>query len=248
MVGLVMLGLAALSGRACADTIELMNGVRVEGVVIETRGGGIVVRVQDRNVWIPQDRVRSITFAGAAPAPAPEPAPVAAPTPEPAPTAPPPASAPTAPRPPRPIPPEIAAAISAMDRLQAATGKALPPADYGTRIEATRQEVERALGGIPDEEAVRRALAVALQYHALAAQAASVYAARGDLTSIPVEPLLTDCRPLGEFIARDAAQLKLNPASPAVAGLLVATEGGPLLRECAGEKIAEAESLARAPR
>jgi hypothetical protein len=248
MVSLAMLGLVTMSGRASADIIELMNGVRVEGAVIETRGGGVVVRVRDRDVWIPQDRVRSITFGGAAPAPAPEPSPAVPPTAEPTPSAPPPTPAPSAPRPPRPVSPEIAAALSAMDRLQAATGKTLPPADYATRIEATRQEVERALGGTADEEAVRGALAAALQYHAIAAQAASVYAARGDFASIPIEPLMTDCRPLGEFIARDAAQLKLNPASPAVAGLLIATEGGPLLRECAGERIAEAESLARAPR
>ena len=164
---LAMLALVAGPGAARADVIELANGTRVEGTIIEARGSGIVIKVRDRDVWIRQDRVRSLTFASTAPAPPLTPS-----------VAPPPSS----PRALRPVPPEIAAALSALDRRQAVTARGLTPADYAARVDET----------------------------------------------------------LGEFIARDAAELTLNPASPTVISLLIATEGGPLLRECASEKIAEA--------
>ena len=169
---LAMLALVAGPGAARADVIELANGTRVEGTIIEARGSGIVIKVRDRDVWIRQDRVRSLTFASTAPAPPLTPS-----------VAPPPSS----PRALRPVPPEIAAALSALDRRQAVTARGLTPADYAARVDET----------------------------------------------------------LDEFIPRDAAELTLNPASPTVISLLIATEGGPLLRECAGEKIAEA-AVARA--
>ena len=62
------------------------------------------------------------------------------------------------------------------------------------------------------------------------------------------DAVVTECRALSEQITREAEQLKLNPSNPALIGLLTATDGATPLRACAGEKIAEAESLAKAPR
>ena len=60
--------------------------------------------------------------------------------------------------------------------------------------------------------------------------------------------VVSACRALSEQIAREAGQLKLDAANPSLIGLLAATEGAAPLRACAGEKMAEAETLARAPR
>lgn len=112
-------------------------------------------------------------------------------------------------------------------------------------------DATRALG-IPGEGAerseVRDAIDAAVRYHAFAARAGFVYEGQGDLAAIGRDPVVGECRPLTELIVRDAKDLGLNPADPAVAGLVTATEGAPALRACAGEQIAEAERRARAPR
>jgi hypothetical protein len=95
---------------------------------------------------------------------------------------------------------------------------------------------------------VRRAVDAALHYHVFAAQAAAVYDERGDLAAIGREAVATDCEPLRVLIARNAARLGMNGKDAGLVGLFAATEGGPALRECASEKIAEAEARARAPR
>jgi hypothetical protein len=148
-------------------------------------------------------------------------------------------------RPLLPLSPPIAAALAALDRLQAATARSLAPADYAVRVDEVRQTVEQALAQAPDRNDVRAAMVTALRYHEFAAFAGATYDERGDLASIGREPLVAECRPLRELIAQDAARLRLNPDDPTVIGLFVATEGASFLRTCAGDKIAEAEGLAR---
>ena len=235
LAGLAMAGVLVLAVGARADIVELANGVRVEGTVTEATAAGLRIKIRDREVWIPQARVRAIIFESAAPVVAPPAAPSSAP-----------AVTDVAP-PSRIVPTEVATALSALDRLQAETGQRLPAGEYVAHVERARQDVERALGGVTEQQDVRQALDAALHYHAVAAHAEAVYASRGELASIRLDPTLRDCRPLGEVIARDTGQLRLDPESPGVVGLLVATEGGPALRECAGAKIAEAEALARGP-
>jgi hypothetical protein len=139
-------------------------------------------------------------------------------------------------------------ALAALDRLQAATVTPLAPGDYTARVEDARREVAPALGDASAPADVLKAIGAALRYHAFAALAGTVYAARGDLAALGRDPVVTECRSLTELITRDAEQIRLNPSDPGVAGLFVATEGSPALRMCAGEQIAEAERQAGAPR
>jgi hypothetical protein len=245
---------------ARADVIELMNGVRVVGTVTEATARDIVIKVGESSVRIRQDRVRSITFddARSADAEKPDAATPDAAKPD---AAKPDAAKPDAAKPdaakpevvvsstpvraPQPLSPPIAKALAALDRLQAVTARSLIPAEYAGRVDEVRRTVEEALAQEPDRGDVRAAMVTALRYHEVAALAGATYEERGDLAAIGREPLVAECRPLRELIAQDAARLRLNPDDPTVIGLFVATEGAPFLRTCAGDKIAEAEGLAR---
>jgi hypothetical protein len=249
----ILLAIVCLCGVPAAvgaDVIVLMNGVRVVGTVVDATRTAVVVKVGGSEVRIRPDRVRSITFGDQAPVAAAKPEPV--PASEPArsqqaavtfttiPSAP--------PRPPRPLSEQVRAALAALDKLQTATESALAPADYTARVAEVRRVVEQALDAGAEESDVRSAIAAAVDYHALAALAGTIYERRGDLAVIGRDAVVTECRALGEQITREAEQLKLNPSNPALIGLLTATEGAMSLRVCAGEKIAEAEALAKAPR
>jgi len=225
---------------ARADVIELMNGVRVVGTVTEATARDIVIKVGESSVRIRQDRVRSITFedARSAGAEKPDAAKPDAAKPEVVVSS-------TPVRAPLPLSPPIAAALAALDRLQAVTARSLMPAEYAGRVDEVRRTVEEALAQEPDRGDVRAAMVTALRYHEVAALAAATYDERGDLAAIGREPLVAECRPLRELITQDAARLRLNPDNPTVIGLFVATEGASSLRACAGDKIAEAEGLAR---
>jgi hypothetical protein len=268
---LVALAFACLVGAPVvtgADVIELTNGVRIVGEVKNATLTAVTIQVQGKEVRIQPKLVRSITFGDgqdvAPPSqvtppvstvPASVPAPPLAPASPPGPSiaatpiAPPP-TPPTPPAPPlpRPLSPQVAAALALLDKLQAATEKMLAPADYAARVEQVRRDVEDALAAAPDEADVRRAITTAVHYHEFAAFAGAVYEERGDLALIGRDPVIVECRALSEQISRDATRLRMNPADPSVAGLFAATEGAPPLRACAGEKIGEAESRARAPR
>jgi hypothetical protein len=244
-VGFAIACVLAAPLAARADVIELMNGVRVVGTVTEATARDIVIKVGESSVRIRQDRVRSITFDDARSAGAEKPD---AATPD--------AATPNAAKPevvvsstpvraPQPLSPPIAAALAALDRLQAVTARSLIPAEYAGRVDEVRRTVEEALAQEPDRGDVRAAIVTALRYHEVAALAGATYDERGDLAAIGREPLVAECRPLRELIAQDAARLRLNPDDPTVIGLFVATEGAPSLRTCAGDKIAEAEGLAR---
>jgi hypothetical protein len=225
---------------ARADVIELTNGVRVVGTVTEATARDIVIKVGESSVRIRQDRVRSVTFddARSAGAEKPDAAKPDAAKPEVVVSS-------TPVRAPQPLSPPIAAALAALDRLQAVTARSLIPAEYAGRVDEVRRTVEEALAQEPDRGDVRAAMVTALRYHEVAALAGATYEERGDLAAIGREPLVAECRPLRELIAQDAARLRLNPDDPTVIGLFVATEGAPFLRTCAGDKIAEAEGLAR---
>ena len=226
-----------------ADVIELMNGVRIVGTVMDATRTAVVVKVGGNEVRIRPDRVRSITFGDQAPVAGATPESVPAPSHQSAVTF---TTMPSAP--PRPLSAPVRAALAALDKLQTATESALAPADYTARVTEVRREVEQALGAGADDADVRSAIAAAVDYHALAALAGTIYERRGDLEVIGRDAVVTECRALSEKITREAEQLKLNPSNPALIGLLTATEGATPLRACAGEKIAEAESLAKAPR
>ena len=148
----------------------------------------------------------------------------------------------------RSILPRLAAALAALEGLQAATVTALKPADYMARVAEVSIEITPALSETPDRSDVRDAIDAAIRYHAFAARAESVYEGRGDLAAIGRDPVVATCRPLTELVARAAAQLGLDPSHPVVVGLVASTEGAPALRTCAAEQIAEAERRARAPR
>jgi hypothetical protein len=154
--------------------------------------------------------------------------------------------APAAPLP--PLSPSIGVALAALERLQAATLQALTPADYAAKVEEARREFAPALADSPDQVEILHAVDAALRYHTLAAHAGGVYEARGDLAAIGRDPVAAECRPLAEMITHNAEGLRLNPSDPAVVGLLVATEGAPALRTCAGEQIEAAELRAKAHR
>ena len=223
---------------ARADVVELMNGERIAGKVTQATATVVVIQVRERTRRIRQDRVRSITFE---PEPRVAPAKVEpAPAPEPATTA----LVPS----PRPLPAPIATALTALDVLQVATADTLEPADYAARVDEARAKIEQALAEAPDAPDFRSAIDAAVDYHAFAVLAETLYAERGDLSAIGRGALAAKCRPLSELISRDAMQLRFNPADPSVVGLFVATEGAAALRTCAGEKIAEAEARARAVR
>jgi len=240
------------SSQAIADVIVLTNGVRVQGTVIEATRTAVVIKVGASEVKIRPDRIRSITFgddesvAAAKRDPAPRPAPPSPPSPPSTVTY---TTVPSAPpRPPRPLSPEVSAALAVLAKLQAATERALEPADYTARVAEARREIEQALGTTTDDADVRSAISAAVDYHAFAALAETIYERRGDLAEIGRDAVVTECRALSERIVREAETLKLNAANPSLIGLLTATEGAAPLRSCAGDKIAEAESLARAPR
>jgi hypothetical protein len=239
-VGFAIACVLAAPLAARADVIELMNGVRVVGTVTEATARDIVIKVGESSVRIRQDRVRSVTFddARSAGAEKPDAAKPDAAKPEVVVSS-------TPVRPPQPLSPPIAAALAALDRLQAVTARSLIPAEYAGRVDEVRRTVEEALAQEPDRGDVRAAMVTALRYHEVAALAGATYEERGDLAAIGREPLVAECRPLRELIAQDAARLRLNPDDPTVIGLFVATEGAPFLRTCAGDKIAEAEGLAR---
>jgi len=251
-VGFAIACVLAAPLAARADVIELMNGVRVVGTVTEATARDIVIKVGESSVRIRQDRVRSITFddARSAGAAKPEAAKPEAPKSDAAkPEAAKPevvvSSTPIVPRPLLPHSPPIAAALAALDRLQAVTARSLIPAEYAGRVDEVRRTVEEALAQEPDRGDVRAAMVTALRYHEVAALAVATYDERGDLAAIGREPLVAECRPLRELITQDATRLQLNPDNPTVIGLFVATEGASSLRACAGDKIAEAEGLAR---
>lgn len=149
---------------------------------------------------------------------------------------------------PPPLSAPVAAALDALERLQAATVTALAPAEYSAKIEDARREIAPALGDLSGPLDVLSAVGTALRYHALAVSAVTAYETRGDLAVIGQDPLVAECRPLTELVARDAAGLGLNPSDPAVVGLIVSTEGTPALRACAGEQIEVARRRAGAPR
>jgi hypothetical protein len=235
--GLAVACLVGAPLAARADVIELMNGVRVVGTVTEATARDVVIKVGESSVRIRHDRVRSITFDDAR---SPEAAKSEAAKPEVVVS-----STPVVPRPLLPLSPPIAAALAALDRLQAATARSLAPADYAARVDEVRRAVEEGLAQAPDRGDVRAAMVTALRYHEVAALAGATYDERGDLAAIGREPLVATCRPLRELIAQDATRLRLNPDDPTVIGLFVATEGASSLRTCAGDKIAEAEGLAR---
>jgi hypothetical protein len=227
-----------------------MNGVRVVGTVTEATARDIVIEVGKSSVRIRQDRVRSITFDVARSADAAKPQ-AAKPEADESDAVKPEAAKPevvvssTPVRPPQPLSPQIAAALAALDRLQAVTARSLIPAEYAGRVDEVRRTVEEALAQEPDRGDVRAAMVTALRYHEVAALAVATYDERGDLAAIGREPLVAECRPLRELITQDATRLRLNPDNPTVIGLFVATEGASSLRACAGDKIAEAEGLAR---
>ena len=254
-VGFAIACVLAAPLAARADVIELMNGVRVVGTVTEATARDIVIKVGESSVRIRQDRVRSVTFddARSAGVEKPDAAKPDAVKPD---AEKPDAATPDAAKPevvvsstpvraPVPLSPPIAAALAALDRLQAVTARSLIPAEYAGRVDEVRRTVEEALAQEPDRGDVRAAMVTALRYHEVAALAGATYEERGDLAAIGREPLVAECRPLRELIAQDAARLRLNPDDPTVIGLFVATEGAPFLRTCAGDKIAEAEGLAR---
>lgn len=252
LAGVVAAFLLAMPLAASADVIVLMNGVRIVGEVKNATLTAVTIQVQGKEVRIQQKLVRSITFGDgqdvARPsqvAPSASTAPLPEPAPSPAPSI---ASTPIAPPSPRPLSPQVAAALAVLDKLQAATEQTPAPGDYAARVEQVRREVEDALAAAPDEADVRRAIVAAVHYHEFAAFAGAVYEERGDLALIGRDPVIVECRALSEQISRDATRLRMNPTDPSVAGLFAATEGAPPLRACAGEKIAEAESRARAPR
>src|SRR5437868_1991464 len=108
--------LTAMPLAARADVVELTNGARIVGKVMDATATEIVVKVAGRDMRVRQDRVRAITFdedkrvpvAKVAVAPPPEPVAPA--------------------RPLQPVPPAVAAAVVLLDRLQAATAKPISPA------------------------------------------------------------------------------------------------------------------------
>lgn len=250
------LALACVIAAPCAaraDIVELTNGQRLVGTVTEAAVAGVVVEVNGAQIRIPREDVQSIVFEtlqsapGAADAPiVPSPA-----TPSPSALPPPPAASPSPPPavvPPAPPRTPIAAALAALDRLQAATVTRLAPGDYAARVEDARREIAPALGDASTQTEVLDAIGAAIRYHALAAQAGAVYEAQGDLAAVGRDAVVTECRPLTELIRREAERARLDPKNPAVAGLITVAGGAPALRTCAGEQIAEAERQARASR
>ena len=261
----VRLSLACLLGATCvarADVVSLKNGQRVVGTVTDVAGAEIVIEADGREMRIPQGDVQSIAFEASRPAPprAGEPIVPSAPA---TPASAPPISVEPAPRPsvaapepvaaplassPEPAATPLAAALAALDRLQAASAVALAPDEYAARIETVRREVAPALGDATVPAEVLAAIGAAIRYHAFAARMGIASAAGGDLAALGRDPLVAACRPLTELIAREASRVRLDPANPAIVGLFTVADGAPALRTCAGERLAEAERQARAPR
>jgi hypothetical protein len=246
---------------ARADIVELTNGQRLVGTVTDAAVAGVTVEVNGQEMRIPREDVQSIVFEALPPAPAAAapigPSPPATPpsAPPPTPTSPPLAAPVPAPLPPPAMAPPaaptrtpIAAALAALERLQAATVTRLAPGDYAARVEDARREIAPALGDASTQTEVLDAIGTAIRYHALAAQAGAVYEAQGDLAAVGRDAVVTECRPLTELIRREAERARLDPKNPAVAGLITVAGGAPALRTCAGEQVAEAERQARASR
>ncbi len=221
------------------------------GTVTDVAGAEIVIEADGREMRIPQGDVQSIAFEASRPAPprAGEPIVPSAPA---TPASAPPISVEPAPRPsvasPEPAATPLAAALAALDRLQAASAVALAPDEYAARIETVRREVAPALGDATVPAEVLAAIGAAIRYHAFAARMGIASAAGGDLAALGRDPLVAACRPLTELIAREASRVRLDPANPAIVGLFTVADGAPALRTCAGERLAEAERQARAPR
>ena len=273
MVG-VRLALACVLGATCAaraDVVELKNGQRIVGTVTDVAGAEVVIETAGREMRIPQGDVQSIAFEALQPASpqAAEPiapsAPAAASVPSAAAAVPsaaaavpsaaaavPPVSVEPAPQPgttaPEPVVTPLAAALAALDRLQAASAVPLAPDEYAARIETVRREVAPALGDATIPAEVLAAIGAAIRYHAFAARMGIASAAGGDLVALGRDPLVAECRPLTELIAREAGRARLDPANPAIVGLFTVADGAPALRTCAGERLAEAERQVRASR
>ena len=263
----VRLALACILGATCAaraDVVELKNGQRIVGTVTDVAGAEVVIETAGREMRIPQGDVQSIAFEALQPASpqAAEPiapsAPTAASVPPAAAAVPsaaaavPPISVEPAPQPgttaPEPVDTPLAAALAALDRLQAASAVPLAPDEYAARIETVRREVAPALGDATVPAEVLAAIGAAIRYHAFAARMGIASAAGGDLVALGRDPLVAECRPLTELIARSASRVRLDPANPAIVGLFTVAEGAPALRTCAGERLAEAERQVRASR
>jgi hypothetical protein len=225
-----------------ADVVELTNGQRIVGTITDVTEAGVRIEVDGRETRVPQADVRSIVF-GAARATPPTPGP---PDAAPAPSAPPP-PAPTEAAvqpgtPPDPRLPPVAAALAALERLQAATATPLAPAEYAARVDEARRAATPAFGdaAVPDE--ILRPLGAAIRYHAFAALT------RGDPAALAWDPLVADCRPLEQLAARETSRAPIDPKDPAVVRVLAKPEAARALRACAGEQIAEAERQARGRR
>ncbi len=232
---------APAAGRA--DVVELTNGQRIVGTITDVTDAGVRIEVEGREVQIRQADVRSIAFESARSTP-PTPGP---PTAAPAPAAPPPpAAAEAAVRPgltpADPRLPSVAAALAALERLQAATAAPLAPDEYAARVDEARRAATPAFGdaAVPDE--ILRPLGAAIRYHAFAALT------RGDPTARAWDPLVADCRPLAQLAARETSRTSIDPKDPAVIRALTTPEAARALRACAGEQIAEAERQARGRR
>ena len=250
----VRLALACVLGATCAaraDVVELKNGQRVVGTVTDVAGAEIVIETGGREMRIPQGDVQSIAFEASPPAPPPaaEPTvPSVAATPAPAPPVSVEPSAPPTVELPAPAVTPLATALAALERLQSASATPLAPDDYAARVETVRREVAPALGDATVPAEALAAIGAAIRYHAFAARMGIASAAGGDLVALGRDPLVAECRPLTELIAREAGRARLDPANPAIVGLFTVAEGAPALRTCAGERLAEAERQARAPR
>jgi hypothetical protein len=255
----VRLALACVLGATCvarADVVELKNGQRVVGTVTDVAGAEVVIETAGREMRIPQGDVQSIVFESSPPAPPRAGEPIVPSVPAtPAvvpPVVVPPVAVEPAPPPsaalPAPVVTPLAAALAALDRLQAASATPLAPDDYAARVETVRREVAPALGDATVPAEALAAIGAAIRYHAFAARMGIASAAGGDLVALGRDPLVAECRPLTELIAREASRVRLDPANPAIVGLFTVAEGAPALRTCAGERLAEAERQARAPR
>jgi len=245
IAGLAIAWLLVVPGTARADVIELTNGQRVEGTITDIGGAEIHVEVDGREMRILQADVRSIAFgpAGSTSAPPGPPSAAAAPpaaAPEPAPV---PSVAPADPR----LPP-IAAALAGLERLQAATATPLAAADYAARLDEARRAVTPAFGdaSVPDE--ILRPIGTAIRYHAFAALARGLDGGGGDTMALAWDPVVADCRPLGQLVARETSGRGIDPKDPRVVAALARIDATLALRACAGEQLAEAERHARARR
>lgn len=244
LAGLAVAWTLGVPGAGRADVVELTNGQRIEGTITEVADAEIHIEVDGRETRILQADVRSIAFESAQSTP-PSPGPVTAAAPRPPAPEPvaPPSVAPADPR----LPP-IAAALAGLERLQAATATPLPVEDYAARLDEARRAATPAFGdaSVPDE--ILRPIGAAIRYHAFAALTRGLGDAGGAAMALAWDPVVADCRPLEQLIARETSRRGIDPKDPRVIRALARVEATLALRACAGEQIAEAEQHARGRR